>query len=200
MCFLLRLIIEKKMTLTKEELNSIITGCTQQDKTSQELLFKYFYGKMMVVCSRYARSKDEAKDILQDGFIKLFDNLYRYEVTGSIEGWVRRIFVNTAIDHYRKQKNKFNIDDEARLKDESVSVDEENENQYSHIKPEDILEAMEKLSPAYRTVFNLYAIENYTHQEIAEILDINIGTSKSNYAKAKANLKEILQERFAIAK
>jgi RNA polymerase sigma factor (sigma-70 family) len=188
------------MTLTKEELNSIITGCTQQDKTSQELLFKYFYGKMMIVCSRYARSKDEAKDVLQDGFIKLFDNLYRYEVTGSIEGWVRRIFVNTAIDHFRKHKNKFNIEDEGRLKDESVSYEEENESKYSHIKPEDILTAMEKLSPAYRTVFNLYAIENYTHKEIAEILDINIGTSKSNYAKAKSNLKSILQERFAIVK
>lgn len=97
------------------------------------------------------------------------------------------------------KKNKFNIEDEGRLKDESISYEEENENKYSHIKPEDILEAMEQLSPAYRTVFNLYAIENYTHKEIAEILDINIGTSKSNYAKAKANLKGILQERFAIA-
>lgn len=192
--------MKRKTILTKEELNSIITGCTQQDKTSQELLFKYFYGKMMVVCSRYARDKDEAKDILQDGFIKLYDNLYRYEVSGSVEGWVRRIFVNTAIDHYRRQKNKFNIDDEGNLKDESISYEEENESKYDGIKPEDILTAMENLSPAYKTVFNLYAIENYTHKEISEILDISIGTSKSNYAKAKANLKEILQERFAIAK
>jgi RNA polymerase sigma-70 factor (ECF subfamily) len=186
------------MILNKTELNNIIQGCAKKEATSQEALFKHFYGKMMTVCSRYARDRDDAQDILQEGFIKLFDNLYRYKVTGSIEGWVRRIFVNTAIDHYRKQKNKYNLEDEGNLKDESIPTDDENDSKYSHIKPKDILSAMEQLSPAYRTVFNLYAIENYTHKEISEILDINIGTSKSNYAKAKANLKEILQTKFAI--
>ena len=96
------------MNLTKEELNDIIQGCAKRKRKSQQEFFKYFYGKMKAICKRYARDGDEAEDIVQEGFIKVFENLYRYEVTGSIEGWVRRIFVNTAIDHYRKNKNKFN--------------------------------------------------------------------------------------------
>ncbi len=188
------------MNLTKEQLHDIIEGCTKRKRESQEAFFKYFYGKMKAICNRYARDADEAEDVVQEGFIKVFDNLYKYKVTGSIEGWVRRIFVNTAIDHYRKNKNKFNIEDEANVKDEDYQEDNDNESIYTTIKPDDILKAMEELSPAYKTVFNLYAIENYTHNEIAEILNINVGTSKSNYAKAKANLKQILQNRFAIAR
>lgn len=156
---------------------------------------------MMAVCSRYARDRDEAQDILQDAFMKVFDNLQKYEVTGSIEGWVRRIFVNTAIDHYRKQKNKYNLEEDGNIADEESYYNdlEENDSVYSKIKPNDILEAMEQLSPAYKMVFNLYAIENHTHQEVAEILDINIGTSKSNYAKAKAKVKHILEQKFHLA-
>lgn len=189
------------MTLTKNQLHDIIEGCTKDNRESQEAFFKYFYGKMKAICLRYAQNRDEAEDIVQEGFIKVFDNLHKYEVTGSIEGWVRRIFVNTAIDYYRKNKNKFNIEDEANVKDEDFEDHlEEDDSIYTQIKQQDIIDAMEELSPAYRTVFNLYAIENYTHNEIAEILDINIGTSKSNYAKAKANLKQILQNRFAVAR
>ena len=153
---------------------------------------------MLAVCSRYTRDQDEAQDILQDAFMKVFDNLQKYEITGSLEGWVRRIFVNTAIDHYRKQKNKFNIEEDQWIEDEDSFYNEleENDSIYSKIKPQDILEAMEQLSPAYKMVFNLYAIENYTHQEVAEILDINVGTSKSNYAKAKGKIKNILEKKF----
>jgi DNA-directed RNA polymerase specialized sigma24 family protein len=162
--------------LTKEELNEVINLCIKKEKKGQELFFKHFYGKMMAVCSRYARDRDEAQDILQDAFMKVFDNLQKYEVTGSIEGWVRRIFVNTAIDHYRKQKNKFNIEEDGRIEDEDSYYNEleENDSVYSKIKP----------------------TENYTHQEVAEILDINIGTSKSNYAKAKQKVREILEKKF----
>ena len=184
--------------MDKKQLNDIIKRCIKKDKDAQELFFKHFYGKMMVVCSRYTRSSDEAKDVLQDGFIKIFANLEKYEPSGSIEGWVRRIFTNTAIDHYRKQKNKFNILEEGNVKDSHDIYDdiEEDESIYSRIKPEDILEAMNQLSPAYRMVFNLYAIENHTHQEVSEILNINIGTSKSNYAKAKAKVKKVLTQKF----
>lgn len=153
---------------------------------------------MMVVCTRYAKDSDEAQDILQDAFVKVFDNLEKYEITGSIEGWVRRIFVNTAIDYYRKYKNKFNLEEEGNIEDESSFYNEleENDSIYSKIKPTDIMEAMETLSPAYKLVFNLYAIENYTHQEVAEILNISSGTSKSNYAKAKAKIKIVLEKKF----
>ena len=153
---------------------------------------------MLIICSRYARDTDEAQDILQDAFMKVFDNLQKYEVTGSIEGWVRRIFVNTAIDHYRKYKNKFNIDEDERIEDKDSYYNElgGNDSIYTKIKPDDIMEAMEALSPAYRMVFNLYAIENYTHKEVAEILNISSGTSKSNYAKAKAKVRIILEKKF----
>lgn len=153
---------------------------------------------MLVVCSRYARDRDEAQDILQDAFVKVFDNLEKYKITGSIEGWVRRIFVNTAIDHYRKYKNKFNLEEDGNIEDENSFYNEleENDSIYSKIKPTDIMEAMETLSPAYKLVFNLYAIENYTHQEVAEILEISPGTSKSNYAKAKAKIKTVLEKKF----
>ena len=153
---------------------------------------------MLVVCSRYARDRDEAQDILQDAFVKVFDNLEKYKITGSIEGWVRRIFVNTAIDHYRKYKNKFNLEEEGNIEDENSFYNEleENDSIYSKIKPTDIMKAMETLSPAYKLVFNLYAIENYTHQEVAEILEISPGTSKSNYAKAKAKIKTVLEKKF----
>jgi len=184
--------------LTKDELNEIIQLCIKRDKKGQELFFKHFYGKMLVVCSRYARDRDEAQDILQDAFVKVFDNLEKYKITGSIEGWVRRIFVNTAIDHYRKYKNKFNLEEEGNIEDENSFYNEleENDSIYSKIKPTDIMEAMETLSPAYKLVFNLYAIENYTHQEVAEILEISPGTSKSNYAKAKAKIKTVLEKKF----
>lgn len=184
--------------MTKDELNEIIKLCIKRDKKGQELFFKHFYGKMLVVCSRYARDRDEAQDILQDAFVKVFDNLEKYKITGSIEGWVRRIFVNTAIDHYRKYKNKFNLEEEGNIEDENSFYNEleENDSIYSKIKPTDIMEAMETLSPAYKLVFNLYAIENYTHQEVAEILEISPGTSKSNYAKAKAKIKTVLEKKF----
>lgn len=184
------------MNLTKEELIETMLGCREGNRKSQETLFKHFYGKMMTVCLRYARYEDEAKDMLQEGFIKVFNHIQKYKVEGSVEGWIRRIIVNTAIDHYRKNKKIFQFEDESRIKDEDQLVDgsESNEN-YNGLKGADILEAMKELSPAYRAVFNLYAVENYTHKEIAEILDISIGTSKSNYAKAKAKLKKILEKK-----
>lgn len=184
--------------MTKDELNEIIQLCIKKNKRGQELFFKHFYGKMLVVCTLYAKDRDEAQDILQDAFVKVFDNLEKYEISGSIEGWVRRIFVNTAIDHYRKYKNKFNLEEEGNIEDENSFYNdlEENESKYSQIKSEDIMEAMETLSPAYKLVFNLYAIENYTHQEVAEILEISPGTSKSNYAKAKAKIKIALEKKF----
>lgn len=155
-----------------------------------------FYGKMMAVCRRYTNNDDQAKDILQDGFIKLFKNMEKFNFEGSFEGWVRRIVVNTAIDYVRKSKNDF------LLANENQSV-EDFQDQLEDAAPEevsaaytlevgDIRNGMEKLSTAYRTVFNLYVFENFSHQEISEALHISVGTSKSNLAKARANLKKIL--------
>ena len=135
-----------------------------------------YFGKMKAVCLRYASSTDEAKDMVQDGFIKVFSSLEKFEGNGSLEGWIRRIMVNLSIDQYRKKKH---------------TVDLDLENIYD-FQPHHIVEAMQQLTPVYRTVFNLYVFENFSHQEISEKLGISLGTSKSNYSKAKKNMKKIL--------
>ena len=182
--------------INSDQLELLVNGCVRNNRKSQEAIYKMFYGKMMAVCKRYTRNEDQAKDILQDGFIKVFKNIEKFGFNGSFEGWVRRIIVNTAIDFTRKAKNDYllmnedqSIEDfENDLLDESDD-DEEYDNP---LKVADVIKGMERLSNAYRTVFNLYVFENYSHQEIADALGISVGTSKSNLAKARGNLKKIL--------
>lgn len=153
---------------------------------------------MMGVCLRYARDRDEAQDLLQDGFIKVFTKIAKYNKEGSFEGWMRRIIVNNAIDAFRKNKNTYLVtNSELVLERQQEEPDEEPDDESYHgIKADDVMAALQKLSPAYKTVFNLYVIENYSHKEIAEILSISVGTSKSNLAKAKQNLRKILEKEF----
>ena len=184
------------MKLEQRELERIVEGCKAQDRSSQQKIYELLYSKMLPVCYRYARGTDEAKDILQDGFIKVFEKIEHYNAGGSFEGWVRRIIVNTAIDTYRKNKKEVFIDDESRIKDENDWEDTENESEYSGLSINDIVDAMQNLSPAYQAVFNLYVMEGYSHQEIADELGVSIGTSKSNLAKAKANMKTMLTEKL----
>lgn len=172
-------------------------GCKRNDLKSQEQVYKMFYGKMMAVCRRYTNNEDQAKDILQNGFIKVFRNIENFNFEGSFEGWVRRIVVNTAIDFFRRKKKDYLLMNENQsLEDfEESLLDEEEADEDEGKIPfnvNDVIRAMQKLSPAYRTVFNLYVFEDLAHKEIAQQLDISIGTSKSNLAKAKANLKKIL--------
>lgn len=181
-----------------QELRKIVDGCVKGKAKYQKKLFELFYGKMMGVCMRYSRDQDEAQDIVQNGFIKIFNKIEVYNFEGSLEGWIRRIMVNTAIDHIRKNKrDPFSIEDEDRI--ESADVDNvfvQEEEEEIKIKAEIAMKAISKLSPAYRTVFNLYVIEGFTHKEIAEYLGISEGTSKSNLAKAKQKLKEELSLKF----
>ncbi len=181
--------------LSEDQLKMLITGCAQNHRKSQERIYKLFYGKMMAVCRRYTKNDDQAKDILQDGFIKVFKNIEKFNFDGSFEGWVRRIVVNTAIDFTRKAKNDYLLMNENQsIEDvENSLLDDGDDEPYElPFSVGDVIKGMESLSNAYRTVFNLYVFENYTHQEIADALGINIGTSKSNLAKARANLKKIL--------
>ena len=178
-----------------KQLQQLIKGCLEGDRKAQQAVYKLLYGKMKVVCMRYTRDTDQALDVLQEGFIKVFQNMERYSGAGSFEGWVRRIMVNLSIDRFRKQKNDLlllngsmsieDYEDEVEDEPDVESVDYD-------FTPEQILEAMQQLSPAYKTVFNLYVFENYTHQDIAEALNISVGTSKSNYAKARKNMKKLL--------
>lgn len=178
-----------------KQLQQLIKGCLEGDRKAQQAVYKLLYGKMKVVCLRYTKDTDQAMDVLQEGFIKVFQNMNKYTGAGSFEGWVRRIMVNLSIDRFRKQKNDFlllNGSMSAEDFGEDVEEEEESEAVDYDFTPEQILEAMKQLSPAYQTVFNLYVFENYTHQDIAEALSISVGTSKSNFAKAKRNMKKIL--------
>lgn len=189
-----------KTTLVAEskQLQALIDGCLKGDRRSQEAIHKMFYGKLKAVCMRYTRDNDQAMDIVQDGFIKAFNSLERYTGVGSFEGWMRRIIVNLCIDRFRKLKRDYvlledNSTLENREDEQDEDIDDEDSEIYN-ITQEQIIEAMQQLSPAYRTVFNLYVFENFSHQDIAEALEISIGTSKSNYAKARKNMKKLLSK------
>ncbi len=182
----------------KEHLRKVIMGCLNNDRKAQEELFRMYYGRMLSVCMRYTVDRDTAEEVLQEGFIKIFEKLDAFDYKGSFEGWMRRIISNTAIDNIRKSKrNPFlsDNDEDFKIGFENPIVEEE-ELELVNLKAEIAMEAVCQLSPAYRSVFNLYVLEDYTHKEIAEILGISEGTSKSNLSKAKLNLQKILKEKF----
>jgi RNA polymerase sigma factor (sigma-70 family) len=175
--------------------NELIAGCIRQERSCQEALYKRFYGKMLGVCLRYAKDREQARDMLQDGMIKVFSTIRNFAGRGSLEGWVRRIVVNTAVDHLRRNKHEYLIVSTVHMRDGDVpdhSDEVEEEDLIAALSEEQILQAVQQLSPAYRTVFNLYVLENFSHREIAEQLNISEGTSKSNLAKARFQLKKLL--------
>lgn len=181
-----------------EEVKKIVDGCIRGNVKYQQILYKATYGKMLGLCLRYAENKEEAKDFLHDGFIKVFEKIKFFKHSGSIEGWIRRIIVNNTIDTIRrKNRMAFTNDSENDLMklnaDTNDNIDDINTMQAN---AEIIIGLIQELSPAYKTVFNLYVIEEYTHKEIAEMLNISIGTSKSNLAKAKARLKNMFIEKY----
>ena len=180
-----------------EILKSIIEGCLRQDRKSQFKLYEKYYSKMIGICFRYARDRDEAEEFVQRGFIKLYKNLSKYEFKGSFDGWIRRIFVNTAIDQIRKnKKDHLLLGEDAHLDVFNKDKDYEPFENHEELDPKIVMEAIAKLSPAYKAVFNLFVIEDYAHKEIAEMLGVSIGTSKSNLAKAKQKLRMYLKEAY----
>jgi RNA polymerase sigma factor (sigma-70 family) len=171
--------------MTQSQYLVLMEGCKRGDRQSQEQLYNKLHSKMYGVCLRYARDNFEAEDILQTGFIKLFSKLDYFNGVGSFEGWVRKIMVNTAIEHYRKNKYI------------SCSIDiSENVNSYASAVYQDGLEAKDlmrlimKLPASYRIVFNMFAIEGYSHQEIAKELGISEVLSRTQLSRARAILKE----------
>lgn len=194
-------ILRHKNDLTVEkrvDLNKVIEGCLRNDRRAQEQLFKLYYGKLIVVALRYISDRDTAEEVLQNGFIKIFEKLDGYDSKGSFDGWVRRIVSNTAIDHIRRTKKDplLSGEDTDFVNDVEDPMVEMENNESLTLRGELALEAVQQLTPAYRTVFNLFVIENFSHKEIAEKLGITEGTSKSNLAKAKINLKALLSKKF----
>jgi RNA polymerase sigma factor (sigma-70 family) len=187
-----------RIMVNRENVNELINGCLQNNRKFQEQLFKLYYGKMLAVCMQYTNDRDTAQEIVQDSFIKIFEKLNLFDNKGSLEGWIRRIVVNTAIDRIRKsKKDPFLIDNDNDYMLGGVNPMEELEDlKLSEEKSEIILEAIQKLSPAYRTVFNLYVIEEFSHKEIAEKLGISEGTSKSNLSKARVNIHKLIEDKI----
>lgn len=169
--------------------SDLINGCIAGERRMQEMLYQRFSGKMYAVCLRYANNSDDAQDLLQEGFIKVYRNLDKFRKEGSFEGWIRRVFVNTAIEHYRKKVNLNSIGEkeERMIEDGSFTV-------LDHLAEKDIIQLVQELSPGYRSVFNMYVIEGYSHKEIGDILNISEGTSKSQLARAKSILQKKVQE------
>ncbi|MEM6263908.1 MAG: sigma-70 family RNA polymerase sigma factor, partial [Bacteroidota bacterium] len=157
----------------------LVNGCQEGKPIFQRALYNRYYRLMYGICLRYAGNKDEAQDILQEGFIKVFRHINGFRSEGSLEGWVRRIVVRTAIEHYRKNSRFFPVELEA-ARDLSDSEDV-----ISDLSRQELLQVIQGLPPGFRTVFNLYVIEGYTHREIGEMLGISEGTSKSQFSRSR---------------
>lgn len=165
---------------------TILQQCLLGHRKSQEMLYHFYAPRMFGICLRYAHDYQSAQDILQEGFIKVFNHLDQFHGKGSFEGWIKRIFVNTSIEHYQKAKvlRFVNLDDAPPFAIEPPIL--------QRLVEDDLIKEIQKLPDGYRTIFNLYVIEGYTHPEIAKMLQISEGTSKSQLARARNSLKKQL--------
>lgn len=170
--------------------HNLIAALSRQERWAQQQLYEQYYGRMMGVCLRYAGSRDEALDLLHEGFIKVFQNIGRYKAGTSLPAWIRTIMVNTCIDYYRRTIRR-------RTEDitEANYLSNDDPDALSHLTEQEILAAVQELSPAYRAVFNLYVVEGYSHKEIGDALQITESTSRSNLVKARIKLKEYFTAR-----
>jgi len=169
---------------------NLLKGCLKNDRKSQRNLYQHFYGYGLSICLRYSENREEAVELLNEAFMKIFTNLKKFDLNKPFKPWFRQILINTCINNFRKKKIAFTTD--LHEADNHFKPDEI----LSGISYQEILEMVRKLSPAYRTVFNLYVIEGYKHEEIAELLSISVGTSKSNLSKAKKQMQLILKDFF----
>jgi len=171
-------------------LSLLIEGCRKGNRASQIRLYKHFYGYAMGVCLRFCKSRDEALEIVNDGFLKAFTKIDQYDPDQPFKPWLRRILINASIDYYRKyHKLSEPLDYTSSLDSTSDYVENDALN---HLAYEALLDVIQNLSPMYRLVFNLYVMEGLSHQEIAEKLGISVGTSKSNLSKARQKIQSML--------
>jgi RNA polymerase sigma-70 factor (ECF subfamily) len=167
-----------------------LEACLNGNLLAQKHLFEHFKGKMFALCLRYANSREDAEDVLQEGFVKVFRDLRQYKGEGNFEGWVRKVFVNTALQHLQRQKRGLVI---AQL-DGQDFPDEDQVPYFSEEPPaKNMIRILQQMPAGFRTVFNLHILEGYSHPEIAEILGISVGTSKSQLLRAKSHFKKLLE-------
>ena len=173
------------------DLEEIIAGCQEGDRKHQEALYNMFSSKMFGVCLTYTRDRALAQDILHDGFFKVFKKFDQYNSSWSLHAWIRRIIVNTAIDHFRKTNRISNVDFQ-----ESVYLAGSYDETSEISKSSDLSDIINMLPKGAKTIFNLYTVEGYKHKEIAEMLNISVGTSKSQLSKAKSVLRELVNKYY----
>ena len=179
--------ITKTSALTDEK--TLIHGCIDGRESYRYELYRRYAGKMLAVCKRYAGSKEDAEDYLQEAFIKIFDKLNTYQFQGSLEGWIRRVVVHTCLNNLRSRKLYVDIAEDAPVQDHNA-VDALNA-----MSEEELMLMVQSLPSGYRTVFNMYAIDGYDHAEIAETLGINEGTSRSQLSKARIWLRNAIEKK-----
>ena len=180
--------------LSADELTFHVEACALNSRESQKILYSSFYGYAMAICDRYVNNQDDALEILNDGFLKIFKEIHHYkpaykDVISSFKGWLRKIMVYTAIDHFRKYQKHQLV---ASLDDVVYHVPSVSDDAINKLSYDEIIRAVQDISPGYRAVFNLFVIEEFSHEEIAGHLGISVGTSKSNLSKARRQLQKIL--------
>jgi len=180
----------------RQDLLHIIQGCVEANRDSQKLFYQRYYGYSMGICMRYCSTQDDAAEIVNDGFLKIFKALDNFnpqyaDAEASLKGWMKRIMINTAIDHLRKNNQRFLV---AEIFDNHFNISDETETSIDRMTYKEIYAIIQRLSPVYRMVFNLFVIDGFKHEEIAKQLKISVGASKSNLAKARMNIKKMLQE------
>ena len=167
-------------------IKNLIIKCKQQDKKAQETLYRMFSPKFFVLCLKYSSSYEQAKDSLHDGFIKIFQNISQYNETGSFEGWMTRVIINNALREYQNKSIFIKIE-EGYFEDAEIEIEEE------ELSFDFLMKLIRELPSQYRVVFNLYAMDGYSHKEISKSLNISVGTSKSNLGRARKKLKENIE-------
>ncbi|TLX75176.1 sigma-70 family RNA polymerase sigma factor [Labilibacter sediminis] len=175
-----------------KDLNEIILQCQKNNPKAQKILYQNFSPWLFGVCIQYCKDRTEAEDNLQEGFIKIFNNIHKFRFEGVFEGWIRRIMVNTIIESFRKKNPVYFVDSIEDYITETYEDLEENTSVYS---TKELLGLIESLPPKYKLVFNLYALEGLSHQEISDVLGISVGTSKSNLSRARKILKDKLTDK-----
>lgn len=182
------------LSLNKSTQKEILALCLQGDRQAYKQLFDMYSGRMMALCYRYARDRNEAEDIVQEGFIRVFTKLNLYQGTGSFESWMKRVMINTALKYREKHIVKYSYSelDNVHVFDKAPTIIDE-------LSKEEILKLIQELPNGYRTVFNLYVIEGYSHKDIGEMLNIGESTSRSQLVKARNLLKQKLMNQIRLA-
>jgi len=186
----------KRKAIIVKDLKGLIKGCLARDRSSQKKIYDIYSSTMMGLCMRYCRSKEEAEEVLQDGFLQVFKNIGQFGFRGSFEGWLRRIMINCALQRYRNTLRDFKLVSLTELTNfhptESVLI--------NSLSEKELIELVQALPPACRMVFNLYVFEGLKHREIAELLQVTVGTSKSNLSDARQILKRQLRSELKITR